>query len=112
MLGVYYSFCSMILRRSLMSKGPIYSSIESKLNAAFNPTRLIIEDQSYMHRGHAAVQDAKQAETHFSVELVSDKFKTMNRVQRQREVNKVLDEEFQNGLHALSLICRTSDECN
>ena len=95
-----------------MSKGPIYASIESKLTSAFNPIRLVIEDQSHMHRGHAGVQDAKQAETHFSVELVSDMFRSMNRVQRQREVNKVLSDEFQKGLHALSLTCKTSDECN
>jgi stress-induced morphogen len=93
-----------------MSKGPIYSSIESKLNAAFNPIKLVIEDQSHMHRGHAGVQDAKQSETHFSIELVSDMFKPLNRVQRQREVNKVLSDEFEKGLHALSLTCKTTEE--
>ena len=109
--GLYFQCCcSMYKTRYIMSKAPIRSSIESKLTAAFNPIRLVIDDQSHMHRGHAGVADAVQAETHFSVEIVSNHFKSMNRVQRQREVNKVLDEEFKNGLHALALSCKVPED--
>ena len=90
--------------------GPIYNAIESKLTAAFAPVKLVIADQSHMHRGHAGVRDATTQETHFSVEIVSDKFTSMNRVQRQRAVNALFKEEFDNGLHALSLSCKAPNE--
>jgi len=93
-----------------MSKGPLYTSIESKLTQAFSPAKLAIDDQSHMHRGHAGVKDAHSKETHFSVEIISDHFNGMNRVQRQRAVNALLKQEYDHGLHALSLSCKTKDE--
>ncbi len=94
----------------MTSRGPIHSSIESKLQSAFAPTKLVVDDQSHMHRGHAGVQGAHTKETHFSVDIISDHFNGMNRVQRQRAVNALLKQEFDQGLHALSLSCKTTKE--
>ena len=93
-----------------MASRPIYQSINKKITDSLTPLTLTINDESHLHRGHAGVRDANTPETHFSVEVVSEKFAGMNRVQRQRFVNDLLKDEFLQGLHALSLRCNTPSE--
>ena len=89
---------------------PLYNSIARKLTLAFTPVKLAITDDSHLHRGHSGVQGSLSPETHFSVEIVSEKFQGHNRVQRQRLVNAALQEEFEKGLHALGITCKTPEE--
>jgi len=89
---------------------PLYNSIARKLNLAFTPVKLAITDDSHLHRGHSGVQGSLSPETHFTVEIVSEKFHGQNRLQRQRLVNTALKEEFENGLHAIGLTCKTPEE--
>lgn len=75
--------------------------IREKLTEAFSPLELEIKDDSALHAGHAGA--APGGETHYTVRIVSETFEGLSRVQVQRTVYMVLDEEFQTGLHALSL---------
>ena len=93
-----------------MASRPIYQAINQKISQSLTPVSLTVADESHLHRGHAGVRDAATPETHFSIEVVSDKFAGLNRVQRQRLVNDLLKDEFSNGLHALSLRCKTPSE--
>lgn len=94
----------------LMQSRPLHSAISQKLGDALAPVSLVVRDDSHMHRGHAGVQGAATEETHFTVEIVSDKFNGVNRVQRQRMINDLLRDEFNQGLHALALSCKTPQE--
>ena len=85
-------------------------TMRAKLDHALKPSHLLIEDESHFHRGHAGVRGSTTQETHFSVFCVAEKFVGMPRVQRQREVNTLLREEFHQGLHALSLSLHTPSE--
>jgi BolA family transcriptional regulator, general stress-responsive regulator len=67
-----------------------------------------VTDDSAHHAGHAGARPG--GETHYSVVVVSDAFRGMNRVARSRAVHAVLEAEFAGGLHALSLVLRTPDE--
>ncbi len=78
------------------------------LEAAFAPERLLVEDESARHAGHAGA--AAGGQTHYHVTLVSARFDGMNRVQRARCVNAALAAEFETGLHALSLTLRAPGE--
>ena len=92
---------------SSSASGPIFNSIESKLNSAFNPIHLDIINESYMHNV------PKGSETHFKVVVVSEKFKEMKSlIQKHRAVNEVLSEELSNGVHALSIVAKTPDQWN
>lgn len=89
---------------------PMYTSITRKLTAALAPVRLAIVDESHLHRGHAGVRHAQGPETHFKVEVVSQHFAQMPRTARQRAVYTLLADEFNQGLHALQLSCRSPEE--
>ncbi|MBP6115642.1 MAG: BolA family transcriptional regulator [Neisseriaceae bacterium] len=81
--------------------------IEQSLKKALSPVHLEIIDESHLHIGHAG----NQGGGHYAVIVVSDAFKTANRIQRQRIVNEPLSDLFKtNQIHALSIKALTSDE--
>ena len=87
---------------------PVVAALRSKLEAAFSPSSLVIEDESARHAGHVGVR--AEGETHFNVRIVSEKFSGLSRVERQRKVYAVLAAELADRVHALSLSALTPDE--
>lgn len=86
----------------------VAETIRTKLEAAFSPFELLVEDESHRHAGHAGARP--EGETHFRVSIVSPMFQGMSRVERQRHVYLVLADELKASVHALSLSLRTPDE--
>ena len=82
--------------------------MEALLRPALAPVALSIEDESARHAGHAGAQAG--GETHYNVEIVSEKFQGLSKVARSRLVYDLLTGEFGAGLHALSLKLRSPDE--
>lgn len=75
--------------------------IQLALSAKFQPTQLVVEDQSAAHAGHAGAQPG--GETHFRVMMRAPALAGLSRIARARAVNDALKAEFDTGLHALSL---------
>lgn len=90
--------------------GPTATAIQDKLNRAFAPLRLVVQDQSDAHRGHAGA--SARGETHFRIEVVSTAFEGLNRLARERKVQEVLAAELAGGVHALSVSARTPAEAD
>jgi BolA family transcriptional regulator, general stress-responsive regulator len=84
--------------------------IRTRLAGQFAPRALAIEDQSALHAGHAGARP--EGETHYRVTLVATAFEGLSRVARQRLVYQALGEEFETGLHALSLDLKTPAEAD
>ena len=82
--------------------GQVADTIRRKLQEAFAPDRLEVVDDSDKHAGHAGARPG--GETHFSVTLVARAFEGVGRVDRQRQVYAVLEDELApDGVHALAL---------
>ena len=86
----------------------VAETIRQKLTEAFAPVSLDVIDQSYLHAGHAGAPP--EGESHFRVRIVSASFEGTSRVARQRAINKVLAEELEGRVHALSLDARAPGE--
>ena len=82
--------------------------LEAALRTAFSPLRLEVVDDSARHAGHAGAQPGGQ--THYTVLVVAEAFRGMNRVARSRAVHAALEREFASGMHALALTLRTPEE--
>ncbi len=82
--------------------------IELTLRERFAPSVLQVVDDSAKHAGHVGAR--AEGETHYSVLVVSDRFRGVGRVDRHRLVNEALAEEFGAGLHALALTLKAPDE--
>ena len=96
-----------------MPDGPIATIMREKLTSALAPERLELEDDSARHAGHPheGGMDAKPGgESHFNLLIVSAAFEGQGRVQRQRAVNVLLQEELAGPVHALSIRAMTPAE--
>lgn len=76
-------------------------TITKKLNEAFAPQSLKVEDESHQHEGHAGHREGGQ--THFRVYIVADAFKGKTRIERHRMINAALSGELAGGVHALAI---------
>ncbi len=81
--------------------GVMAQLISDKLQAAFQPSRIRLDDDSARHAGHAGA--APGGESHFNLEIEAAAFAGLSRVARQRAVYAVLKEELAGQLHALSV---------
>lgn len=86
----------------------IAKTMGKKLQEALSPTKLVLEDESYLHAGHSGANP--QGESHFNLLIVSEKFDGISRVQRQRMVYEILADEMRERVHALSLKTLTQKE--
>jgi BolA protein len=89
--------------------GPVETLMRQKLQTAFSPTHLEVENESHSHSVPV------NSETHFRVVIVSEKFQGLSRIARQRLVHEVLATELNagrgaGGIHALTQRLLTGQE--
>ncbi|WP_028469294.1 BolA family protein [Neptunomonas japonica] len=77
--------------------------VEEKLRTDISVSELQIVNESHMHSGPAA-------DSHFKLVLVSDDFAGKRLVQRHQMIYKILAQELQTPIHALSMHLYTQDE--
>ena len=80
---------------------PVAREMIERLTAALSPTRLILEDQSHQHVGHAGHDP--RGESHFSLNIESPAFAGLNRVERQRKIYSALGDLMRERVHALTI---------
>lgn len=88
--------------------GPVAQEIAQRLHSALAPESLQVIDDSEKHRGHAGHDE--RGESHFTVEIVADRFRGMGRVERQRAVNAALADLLKERVHALAIKARAPGE--
>ena len=81
--------------------------IRTELERNFQPTELLIKDQSQLHAGHEGAKDGKG---HFDVTIVSQAFDGANRIQRHRMVYDALNKLLETDIHALRIKAFTPSE--
>lgn len=74
--------------------------IKEKLEKIYQPKFLMVVNQSHLHKGHMG--DDGSGESHFLIEIESDFFESLSRLDSQRSIHQTLDEEMKK-IHALSL---------
>lgn len=88
--------------------GAVSDAIRHKLSHGLTPARLVIIDDSDRHAGHAGARAG--GESHFTVEIESEAFVGLGRLQRQRLVMGILADELKGPVHALSIKARAPGE--
>lgn len=91
-----------------MKKGSAQTEMEELLTAAFSPNHLAVINDSAAHHGHSG--DDGSGESHFTIEIESAAFAGVNRVMRQRMVNKALGDIPGKRVHALAIRAQAPGE--
>lgn len=82
----------------------IQHAIESKLQAAFQPEFLEVENESHRHNVPPG------SESHFKVTVVSTQFSGAKLRERHQMVYGVLEDEVSGPVHALSIRAQTPEQ--
>jgi BolA protein len=84
------------------------TTIARKLTAAFQPTELVVENESHHHVGHAG--HSGSGDSHWRIRITAAAFAGKSRLERQRMVNAALAEELAGGIHALAMTVKAPGE--
>ena len=79
-------------------------TLETKLQQALSPLHLEVIDETGNHNVPSDNQ------SHYKVIAVADAFEGQSLIQRHRQINQILKEELDNGIHALALHTMTPGE--
>lgn len=82
-------------------------TIRSKLQQALAPEGLEITDDSRLHAGHAG---AAAGGGHFTVKVVSARFRGCSVLERHRMVYRAVGDMMPQQIHALSITAHTPEE--
>ena len=91
-----------------MTSTPLADEIHARLTAALAPTALEVINDSHHHAGHMG--DDGTGESHWTVVIESAGFAGLNRVARQRLVNRALADLLATRIHALAIKARAPGE--
>jgi BolA protein len=86
----------------------VKNRIELKLQEAFSPSFLKVEDESHLHITHGNYRPG--GGSHISVTIISPIFSGMSRIERHKRVYECLDEELKKNVHALRLNIMSPEE--
>lgn len=91
-----------------MTSTPLADEIHARLTDALAPSRLDVINDSHHHAGHMG--DDGTGESHWTVVVESGRFVGLNRVARQRLVNRALADLLATRIHALAIRARAPEE--
>ena len=60
-----------------------------------------IEDKSFIHKNHVGNEDGK---FHLKITIDSMELKTMNRIESNKKIYKVLENEVKNFIHSIQIL--------
>ena len=79
----------------------VAKKIENKILQELSPTRFELIDESHLHAGHVGARP--EGETQFRLWMSSPKLSGKTRLEKQRRIHKILKEELDGPVHALSI---------
>ena len=84
-----------------MDINDLIAIVKKKLQKHINIENIKIEDKSYLHKNHAGNQEGK---FHLKISLISNELKTMNRIEGNKKIYKILDKEMKDFIHSIQIL--------
>ena len=84
-----------------MDINKLISIVKKKLLDEINIESLQIEDKSFLHKKHSGNQKGK---FHLKLIIVSSELKTMNKIESNKKIYKILDKELKEFIHSIQIL--------
>ena len=75
--------------------------VKKKLNNEIVIEKIEVEDKSFLHKNHLGHQEGK---FHLKLIISSDELRKLNKIQSNKKIYKVLDEEMKEYIHSLQIL--------
>jgi BolA protein len=87
----------------------IIDLIKIEITKSINDSEIYIEDESKAHESHFN-QLSHSIPSHLKIKVISDSFNGMSLITRHRQINDIMKDYFDKGLHSLKIIAKTKKE--
>ncbi len=84
-----------------MDINDLIAIVKKKIQNQINIENIKIEDKSFLHKNHAGNQEGK---FHLKISLISNELKTMNKIESNKKIYKILDKEIKESIHSIQIL--------
>ena len=84
-----------------MNINDLIAIVKTKLQEKIVIEKIDIEDKSFLHKNHTGHQQGK---FHLKLMIKSVELKKLNRIESNKRVYKVLDQELKKNIHSLQIL--------
>ena len=84
-----------------MNINDLIAIVKTKLQEKIVIEKIDIEDKSFLHKNHTGHQQGK---FHLKLMIKSVELKKLNRIESNKRVYKVLDQELEKNIHSLQIL--------
>jgi len=84
-----------------MNINDLIAIVKTKLKEKIVIEKIDIEDKSFLHKNHTGHQQGK---FHLKLMIKSVELKKLNRIESNKRVYKVLDQELEKNIHSLQIL--------
>ena len=83
-----------------MNISELITIVKKKLQDEIKIEKIIIEDKSFLHKNHPGNQVGRY---HLKMTINSNELKKMNKIDSNKKIYKILDNEMKNFIHSLQI---------
>ena len=84
-----------------MNIDELITNVKKKIKKNINIENILIEDKTFLHRNHPWHKSNK---IHLKISIESEELKKLNKIQSNKKIYKILDEELKNHIHSLQIL--------
>jgi len=84
-----------------MNINELIVNVKKKLKKNINIENILIEDKTFLHKNHPGHLSNK---FHLKISIESDELKNLNKIDSNKKIYKILDEELKNYIHSLQIL--------
>ena len=84
-----------------MNINTLIANIKKKISSEIIVENIIIEDKSFLHKNHPGNQKDK---FHLKITIISSQLRKMSRIDSNKKIYKILDEEIKKFIHSLQIL--------
>ena len=84
-----------------MNINDLIAIVKKKLIDEIVIEKINIEDKSFLHKKHPGNQEGK---FHLKITIESKELRNYNRIESNKKIYKILDQEIKNSIHSLQIL--------
>jgi len=84
-----------------MNIDELITNVKIKLKKNINIENILIEDKTFLHKNHVGHEKNK---FHLKISIESLELKSLNKIESNKKIYKILNEELKNHIHSLQIL--------
>ena len=84
-----------------MNIDELITNVKKKIKKNINIENILVEDKTFLHKNHPGNESNK---FHLKITIESEELKELNKIESNKKIYKILDEELRNHVHSIQIL--------